>query len=94
MRPGRAVGDKGYSSREIRAACRRRGIRHTIPHRRDEHRGGPFDRAVYPLRARVEHTITRCTQFRSLATRDDKHADSYRALRTIAFTVPWIDRAH
>lgn len=94
VRPKRAVGDKGYSSRAIRRACRRRGIRHTIPRRRDERRTGPFDRATYRLRARVEHTINRCKQFRSLATRYDKHAQSYRALWTIAFTILWIERDH
>ncbi len=69
--------DQGRGSRtigiaEIRGACRRRGI----PHRRGECRTGPFDRAVYRLRARVERTINRCKEFRSLATRYDKHAAS------------------
>jgi hypothetical protein len=54
LRPHRIVGDKGYSSRAIRATCRRRGIRHTIPHCRDEHRTGPFDRTLYRLRHKVE----------------------------------------
>jgi transposase len=94
VRPDRAVGDKGYSSRRIRRACRRRGIRHTIPHRRDECRTGPFDRALYRRRARVERTINRCKQFRSLATRYDKSAAHYRALWLIAFTILWIERDH
>jgi transposase len=93
-RPRRVVGDKGYSSRRIRHACRRRGIRYTIPRRRTERRTGPFDRALYKLRARVERTINRCKQFRSLATRYDKLAASYRALWVIAFTILWIERAH
>ena len=54
-RPGRVVGDKAYSSRHIRGYLRRRGIRTTIPHRENEHRSGPFDRAIYRLRERVEH---------------------------------------
>jgi transposase len=84
------VGDKGYSSRELRARCRRRGIRHTIPRRRTEHRSGPFDRASYRLRERVERLINRCKQYRSLATRYDKRGESYRALWTIAMTILWI----
>jgi transposase len=94
VRPTRTVGDKGYSSREIRGACRHRGIRHAIPHRRGECRTGPFDRAVYCLRARVERTINRCKQFRSLATRYDKHAASYRALWIIAVIILWTGCAH
>jgi transposase len=94
VRPDRVVGDKGYSSRAVRRACRRRGIRHTIPRRTCDRRTGPFDRATYRLRARVERTINRCKQFRSLATRYDKTAESYRALWTIAMTILWIERNH
>jgi transposase len=89
-RPHRLVGDKGYSSRHIRAFCRRHGIRHTIPHRRDEHRTGPFDRTIYRLRHKVECAINRCKQYRSLATRYEKRAESYRAFWVIALTIHWL----
>jgi transposase len=94
VRPRRIVGDKGYTGRARRAYCRRRGIRHTIPRRRDERRTGPFDRGIYRLRNRVERLINRCKQFRSLATRYDKRAASYHALWTIAMTILWIKAAH
>jgi transposase len=94
IRPGRIVGDKGYTGRPRRAYCRRRGIRYTIPRRRDERRTGPFDRTVYRLRNRVERLINRCKQFRSLATRYDKRAASYRALWVIAFVILWIQHVH
>ena len=94
LRPGRVVGDKGYTGRQHRASLRRRGIRCTIARLRTEHRTGPFDRAVYRLRNRVERLINRCKQFRSLATRYDKRAHSYRARWTIAMTILWIKAAH
>ncbi len=94
VRPGRVVGDKGYTGRPRRAYCRRRGIRHTIPRQRTERRAGRFDRAVYRLRNRVERLINRCKQFRSLATRYDKRATSYRALWLIAMIMLWITHAH
>jgi transposase len=94
IRPDRVVGDKGYTGRVRRAYCRRRGIRYTIPRRRDERRSGPFDRAVYRRRHLVENLIARCKQFRSLATRYDKRAASYRALWTIAAIILWIKVAH
>ena len=94
IRPHRGVGDKGYTGRQHRAYCRRRGIRYTIPRRRTEHRSGPFDRAVYRLRHRVENLIARRKQDRSLATRYDKRAASYRALWTIAMILLWIKEAH
>jgi transposase len=93
LRPQRVVADKGYTGRVRRAYCRRRGIRYTIPRRRDERRTGPFDRALYRLRHRVENLIARCKQYRSLATRYDKLGAHYRALWVIAFTILWIKRA-
>ncbi len=94
VRPHRVVGDKGYTGRVRRAYCRRRGIRYTIPRRRDERRTDPFDRTVYRLRHRVENLIARCKQFRSLATRYDKRAASYRALWTIAMILLWLKATH
>jgi len=94
LRPGRIAGDKGYSSRVIRQHCRRRGIRLSIPRKAHEHRTGPFDRTLYRLRHKVENLFARCKQFRSLATRYDKRAASYRALWVIAFTILWIRDTH
>jgi transposase len=89
-RPARVAGGKGDTGRVRRAACRGRGIRSTIPRRRDEHRSGPFDRAVYRRRHRVDNLIARCKQYRSLATRYDKRAASYQARWTIAMTILWL----
>ena len=94
LRPRRVVGDRGYTGRARRTYCRRRGLRYTIPRLRTERRGGRFDRAAYRLRNRVERLIARCKQFRSLATRDDKRAESYRALWVLAMIILWIRAAH
>lgn len=64
LRPHRVVGDKAYSSRKIRQYTRRRGLRITIPRKRNECRTGPFDRAVYRTRNRIERLINRLKQFR------------------------------
>ena len=53
-----------------------------------------FDCAVYCRRHRVENLIARCKQYRSLATRYDKRAASYRALWVIAFIILWITHVH
>ncbi len=90
LRPDRAVGDKGYSSRANRRHLRRRGIRVTIPRKANEHRTGPFDRVGYRLRNRVERLINRCKQYRSLATRYEKRGESFRALWVIAATILWL----
>ena len=90
LRPRRIVGDKGYSSRKIRQYARRHGMRITIPHKRNEHSSGPFDRAIYRSRNQVERLINRLKQFRRLATRYDKRAENYRAMWLIAATILWL----
>ncbi len=90
LRPKRIVGDKGYSSRTIRAYLRRRGIRITIPRRTSERRTGPFNRAIYRERNKVERLINRLKQFRRLATRYEKRAHNHRAMWVIAATLLWL----
>jgi transposase len=90
QRPGRVVGDKGYSSRKIRGYSRKRGIRITIPRRSNECRTGPFNRAIYRTRNLVERLVNRLKQFRRLATRYEKRAENYRALWTIAAMLLWL----
>jgi transposase len=89
-RPHRIVGDKGYSSRRIRRYARQHGIRITIPRKRNEGHTGPFDRAVYRLRNRIERLINRCKQCRRLATRDEKRAANYQTMWLIAATILWL----
>ncbi len=88
--PRRVVGDKGYSSRKIRQYARQHGIRITIPRKQNECRTGPFDRAIYRLRNRIERLINRCKQFRRLATRYEKRAANFRAMWLIAATILWV----
>jgi transposase len=89
-RPHRLVGDKGYSSRNIRQYARQHGIRITIPRRVNEHRTGPFNRAIYRQRNKIERLVNRCKQFRRLATRYEKRAANYRAMWHIAATLLWL----
>ena len=90
LRPKRVVGDKGYSSRKIRAYLRRRGMRYTIPRKVNERRTGPFDRASYRLRNRVERLINRLKQFRRLATRYEKRAENYHGMWVLAAILLWL----
>jgi transposase len=90
LRPQRIAGDKGHSSRKIRTFARRRGIRITIPHRRNERHRGQFDRTIYKQCNRVERLFSRMKQFRRLATRCDKRAENYRAMWLIAATILWL----
>jgi transposase len=90
LRPKRIAADKGYSSRRYRQYVRRKGMRLTIPRKKNEHRGGCFDRALYRQRNWVERLINRLKQFRRIATRYEKRADSYAAMLTIAMLLIWL----
>jgi transposase len=89
-RPRRVVGDKGYSSRKIRAYLRSHHIRYTIPRKQNERCTGPFDRAIYRTRNRVERLINRLKQSRRIATRYEKCAVYYMAMLTIAAIQFWL----
>jgi transposase len=89
VRPCRASGDKAYTGRRNRAGLRRRGIRHTIPKLNTENRSGPFDRDLYRRRL-VENLLARCKQYRALATRYDKRAESFRTAWVIVMTILWL----
>lgn len=90
VRPRRVVGDKGYSSRENRQYLRWRGMRLTIPRKKNERHRGRFDKAIYRMRNRVERLINRMKQFRRLATRYEKRAENFRAMWVIAATLLWM----
>lgn len=99
-RPGHVLDDKGYSSRAIRTWLRHRDISHTIPARADQvrnrlrrgSRGGrppAFDKAAYKQRNVVERYFNRLKQWRGMATRYDKTAESYQAAVTLASLLTW-----
>ncbi len=90
LRPRRVVGDKGYSSRENRQYLRRRGMRLTIPRKKNERHRGRFDKAIYLMRNRVELLINRMKQFRRLATRYENRAENFHAMWVIAATLLWM----
>ena len=80
LRSRRVVGDKGYSARRNGFYAHRRGIGITIPRRSNEHRRGPFDKAIHRTQNRVERLIGRMKQYRRLSTRYEKRAANYRAM--------------
>ena len=94
----RLIADRGYSYLSWRLLLRRRGIRHTIPERRDqrEHRAGRpgappgFDFDIYRKRNVVERSVNQFKQWRGIATRYQKRAVNYRAMVVIAALMIWL----
>ena len=83
-------GDKGYSRGKIRAYLRRRGIRSTIPRKGNERRRGQFDQTLYRQRNQVERCFNRLKQNRRIATRDEKKAENYLTMLTLASIKMWL----
>src|SRR6266540_957202 len=100
-RPGRAMGDKAYSSRANRAYLRRRGIKAVIPVKEDQaanrgklgSQGGRppvFDRETYKERNTVERCFNKLRQFRAVATRYDKRERIYQGTVDVASIRIWL----
>ena len=91
-RPKVLAADKAYSSRRIRRACRRRRIQHAIheTEKQKEQRRKRGHRPIhcsgwrYRHRVNIEHLIGHIKEFRRVATRYDKTANSFSAFVHIA----------
>lgn len=84
------MGDKAYSSQEIRQLLRRKGTTPVIPKRSNQKRRGRFNRGLYRERNRVERLINRLKQYRRIATRYEKYAVNYLAMLIIGAIRLWL----
>ena len=87
-------GDKGYDGASSRAAIRSRGSQPLIPHRKKRDGTYPdsaqeFDKEKYKQRNVVERLIGRLKEYRRIATRYDKLAESFRAFVLLGFIRIW-----
>lgn len=92
--PKRLMADKGYTSAAFRMYLHQRNIRCTIPHRRNEHHKGTFNKQLYRKRNIVERLINRLKQFRRIATRYEKRAANFSAMITLASIFLFSDFAY
>jgi transposase len=88
-RPKRLVGDKGYTSDRTRDGLIAVGIQPVIPWRSHEHvndrdRWGTFDHEAYKKRNVIERAIAKLKEFRRIATRYEKLAESFLGMVNVA----------
>jgi len=83
------IGDKGYDSDEYRAALKAKGIAACIPPRKRRNNPAEYCKTLYKQRHMVENTFNRLKDWRRIATRYDRCADTFFAAITIAAIVIW-----
>jgi len=87
-------GDKGYDGEPSREVIRSRGSQPLIPSRKRSDGSYPeraegFDKKQYKRRNVVERLIGRLKEYRRIATRYDKLAESFKAFIIIGFIRIW-----
>ena len=88
-RPGRVVGDRGFSAAWLRAAVVALGAEPCIP-AQPTRPAVPFDRAAYARRNLVERLWARMKEWRGVAARHDKTAACHRAGLVPAAALDWL----
>jgi transposase len=89
------ITDKGYDSKQNRAAARRRGIIPIIPYRSNaKARPKHFSKLLYRTRARIEQLIGKLKRFKRVAMRCEKTTQNYAAFVSMAFVFILIKSVH
>lgn len=88
------LADRGYDADQIRADIAYAGARPVIPAKRGRRNPASHDRHAYKLRNRIERMFNRLKNWRRVATRYDKTAQSYLGFVSIASAFLWISFVH
>jgi len=81
------IGDKGYDSDELRTALKAKGIATCIAPRAKSKNPAEYSETMYKKRHKVENTFSKLKDWRRIATRYDRSADTFFSAITIAVTV-------
>ena len=81
------IADKGYDSTRLRHALANRAITPCIPGRANRHQPIKYDAALYKHRNLIERMFGRLKDWRRIATRYDRCADTFFSAICLAATV-------
>lgn len=84
------IADKGYDSDAIVEQAKRQGMQAQIPPRKNRKEPRVWDKYLYKLRHLVENAFRDLKQWRGIATRYAKRADSFLAAVHIRCLMLWI----
>ncbi|XAE42913.1 IS5 family transposase [Nguyenibacter vanlangensis] len=90
----RLLADRGYDADQIRADISYTGARPVIPAKRGRRNPASHDRHAYKLRNRIERMFNKLKNWRRVATRYDKTAQSYLGFVSIASAFLWTTFVH
>ena len=88
------LGDKGYDSDEVIAAIEELDIEAVIPSKSNRKEQREINRETYKLRNLIERMFNKLKNWRRVATRYDKTAESFLAFVTIASIKLWMPFVH
>ena len=86
------LADKGYDADErVIQRLEQAGKQPVIPPKRNRREPREYDRELYTARHLIENFFARLKQYRAIATRYDKLADSFLGAIYLAATVVWLN---
>lgn len=88
------LADKGYDADAIRQELTDAEIEPVIPAKGNRRNPAPRDRVKYRWRNRIERLFSKLKNWRRVATRYDKTADSYMGFVSLASALLWLTFVH
>lgn len=89
--PKRLIADRAYDADHLRDRLRRRGTKPVIPGRGSRNVVYPLNRRIYRRRNVIERMFGRLKNWRRIATRYDRLAETYlAAIALVAAVTQWV----
>jgi transposase len=87
--PRTLIADRSYDARKLRSWLAERGCAPVIPPNPTRKHPATFDPIAYKTRNLIERMFCRLKDFRRIATRYDKRADTYLSSVVLAAAIVW-----